>query len=88
VYNLLGYPTGTQPFTRVRTGEEIGRRSSRDRVERGAYETERGSAGLPVAVQLVARPWREDVALAAMSALETAARTREDFPHTPVTPAK
>jgi fatty acid amide hydrolase len=87
VYNVLGYPTGTQPFTRVRAGEEMGRRKSRDRVERGAYETERGSAGLPVGVQLVARPWREDVALAAMAALETAARTREDFPHTPVTPA-
>jgi fatty acid amide hydrolase len=86
LYNVLGYPTGVMPFTRVRAEEEVGRKRSRDRVERGAYETELGSAGLPVGVQIVARPWREHVALAAMSALEPIARERADFPKTPVSP--
>lgn len=86
LYNVLGYPTGVVPFTRVHAGEEVGRKPSRDRVERGAYETEVGSAGLPVGVQIVARPWHEHVALAAMSALEPIARERDDFPRTPVSP--
>jgi fatty acid amide hydrolase len=87
LYNALGYPCGTLPFTRVRAGEEIGRKSSRDRIERAALATERGSAGLPAGVQLVARPWREDVLFRAMYALEDAARARADFPSTPVTPS-
>jgi Asp-tRNA(Asn)/Glu-tRNA(Gln) amidotransferase A subunit family amidase len=35
-------------------------------------------------VQIVGRPWREDVVFAAMYALEETARTRPDFPITPV----
>ena len=87
LYNLLGYPAGVVPFTRVRADEELGRKPSRgDRVERGAFETEVGSAGLPIGVQIAGRPWREHEILAAMAALERVARERGDFPTTPVTP--
>jgi fatty acid amide hydrolase len=41
-------------------------------MDRAAIDTERGSAGLPVAVQIAARPWREDLVLATMAALESA----------------
>ncbi|MFL5803895.1 MAG: hypothetical protein ACJ8CR_19400 [Roseiflexaceae bacterium] len=34
-------------------------------------------------VQVVARPWRDHVALAAMQAIEEAARTRADYPTLP-----
>ncbi len=88
LYNLLGYPTGTLPFTRVRASEESHRRPSRDRVERAAAKTERGSAGLPVGVQIVARPWCEDLVLDVMAALESLVRGRDDFPTTPVDPAR
>jgi fatty acid amide hydrolase len=84
LYNLLGYPAGTLPWSTVRASEEHGRKRTRDRVERGAYDCETGSAGLPVCVQIVARPWREDVVLAAMYAIEETARARPDFPVTPV----
>jgi fatty acid amide hydrolase len=84
LYNLLGYPAGTLPWTTVRADEEHARKRTRDRVERGAYDSETGSAGLPICVQIVGRPWREDVVFAAMYALETIARTRPDFPITPV----
>lgn len=87
LYNVLGYPAGTLPFSRVAAGEETARKRTRDRIARAAYDCERGSAGLPVAVQLVGRPWREDVVLAAMAALEPVARARDDFPLTPVEPA-
>jgi len=83
LYNLLGYPAGVVPVTRVRPEEEVGRAPSKDRVEQIARKVEQGSAGLPVAVQVVARPWREHVALAAMQAIETAARTRPDYPAFP-----
>jgi fatty acid amide hydrolase len=80
LYNVLGYPTGNVPFTRVHTDEEVGRRPSRDLVQQAAYKVEVGSAGLPVGVQVVARPWREHVALAAMQVIEEAASTRDDYP--------
>jgi hypothetical protein len=35
-YNLLGYPTRIVPLTRVRLDEEVGRRPSRDVVEKTA----------------------------------------------------
>lgn len=70
LYNLLGMPAGTVAATRVRAGEETDRAPSRDWVERIARKAETGSVGLPVGVQVVTRHWREDVALAMMSALE------------------
>ncbi len=82
--NLLGVPAGVVPATRVRAGEESDRPASRDIVERVAAATEAGSAGLPVGVQVAARPWREDVVLAIMAALESHFRSQSDFPRTPI----
>ena len=84
LYNVLGYPAGIVPVTRVQPGEESRRKRSRDRMEDAARLAEQGSAGLPVGVQIVARPWHEHVALAAMSAIEESARSRPGFPITPV----
>lgn len=80
LYNVLGYPTGIVPLTRVRAGEEVGRSPSKDLVEETARKVEQGSLGLPIGVQVVARPWREHVALAVMSAIERVASTRENYP--------
>jgi fatty acid amide hydrolase len=83
LYNVLGYPAGIVPLTRVRAGEESDRPASRDIVEQAAHKVELGSAGLPVGVQVVARPWREHVALAAMQAIERAAHAQAEFPAAP-----
>jgi fatty acid amide hydrolase len=80
---ILGYPAGVVPITCVRRNEEAGRKKSFDAVERTAFETDRGSAGLPIGVQLMGRPWRDDVVLAAMRVIEQAARKRADFPVAP-----
>jgi fatty acid amide hydrolase len=80
LYNLLGYPTGIVPVTRVRSGEELGREPSKDAMEESGYLAEKGSAGLPIGVQVVARPWREHVAIAAMAAIQAAVRERPDYP--------
>jgi Asp-tRNA(Asn)/Glu-tRNA(Gln) amidotransferase A subunit family amidase len=52
-------------------------------VQKTAMEADRDSAGLPVSVQLMGRPWRDDVVLAAMRVIEQAARTAADFPARP-----
>jgi len=82
LYNALGYPAGVVPVTRVRTDEEATRPATRDLVKR-AREVDLGSAGLPVAVQIAARPWQEHVALAAMACVQMAARSETEYPHTP-----
>lgn len=82
MYNVLGWPAGVVPWTRVRADEESDRPASKDPCFVAARDTERGAAGLPIAVQVAARPWRDHVALAAMAALERDA----DPPRTPVDP--
>ena len=81
--NVSGLPGGIVPVSRVRAGEESDRPPSRDLVDRTAREAERGSTGLPIAVQVIARPWRDHVALAAMAAIEAAARKGPDYPARP-----
>jgi fatty acid amide hydrolase len=85
-YNMLNLPAGVVPVTRVRPDEARPRQGATDRIDRRASQIDAASAGLPVAVQVVARPWREDVVLAVMSAVEAAARGARDFPATPIDP--
>jgi fatty acid amide hydrolase len=80
IYNVLGYPAGVVPFTRVRESEETGTPRSSDPMDVAALASERGSAGLPIDVQIAARPFREHVALAVMHALEEVALERLDRP--------
>jgi fatty acid amide hydrolase len=51
--NLLDLPAGAVAVARVRPDEEAGRDSSRDPVAQLAADTDRGSAGLPVGVQVI-----------------------------------
>ncbi len=81
--NVSGFPAGIVPVTRVQPGEESDRRVGLDQVDRVARESERGSAGLPIAVQVIARPWRDHIALAAMATIEAEARKRPDYPARP-----
>ena len=82
-YNVLGFPAGVVAATRVRPGEESDRAQSRDIVLETARKVEAGSTGLPVGVQVVARPWREDMVLAVMGALERHFRTQREYPGRP-----
>jgi fatty acid amide hydrolase len=83
LFNLLGLPAGVVAATRVRPGEESERPWRPDGVVRAARAVEAGSTGLPIGVQVVARPWREDVALAVMAALEQHFRQQPDYPNQP-----
>ena len=52
-------------------------------VERSARRVEAGSAGLPLGVQVAARPWREDLVLSTMTLLEAHFRRTPDYPLSP-----
>lgn len=72
--NLLELPAGAVPVTRVRPDEEDERGFSFDPVLREAAACDRGSRGLPVAVQVVGGPAAdESVVLAVMEAIERGA---------------
>jgi fatty acid amide hydrolase len=83
LYNMLNFPAGIAPVTRV-LADETERKDRVDRLDRAAAKQEEGSAGLPIAVQVVARPYREDVALSVMIAIEDALKKNDDYPTTPV----
>lgn len=68
-FNLTHMPAGSVPVGRVAPGE-TSRAETTDRLDRRAAEIEAASEGLPVGVQVVGRPWRED----------------EGYPETPVDP--
>ena len=81
--SVTGFPAGIVPVTRVRAGEESDRARGRDQIEEVARESERDSAGLPITVQVIARPWCDHVALAAMAWIEAEARKQPDYPARP-----
>lgn len=89
-WTFLNFPAGVGPVTSVRAEEAQGALAGlsprAERIERQIAEVEAGAVGLPVGVQLVARPYREEVVLAGLQAIEAAVRADADFPLTPVEP--
>jgi fatty acid amide hydrolase len=83
LYNVLGLPAGVVAAGKVRAGEETDRQAGKDPVEQAAQRVERGSAGLPIGVQVAARHCREDVVLAVMAALERHFESLPDYPSEP-----
>ncbi len=88
VINLLGLPSGTVSITRVAAGEDINRSASHDAVLRRAKLTDAGSVGLPIGVQVSSLPWREDVVLAVMGAIEKSVALKPDYPGSCVVPVE
>lgn len=84
-WNAAQFPGGVVPVGRVR-GDETRRAGGRDAMERHAAKVDAQSAGLPLSVQVVGRPWQEPTVLALMAAVERVVREAEDFPRTPVDP--
>jgi fatty acid amide hydrolase len=86
LYNLLQFPAGVVPVTTVRAAETAARPAARDSIERRAVEVDAASAGLPVGVQVAARPFADEVAIAVMAAIERGVCQDEGFPATPIDP--
>jgi fatty acid amide hydrolase len=86
LYNLVAWPAGVVAATRVRPEEQSGRPRSRDKVDDTARLVDEGSVGLPIGVQVVARPGRDDQIVTVMEFLEQEFRSRSDYPRTPIEP--
>lgn len=84
--NLLEVPCGVVAAGRARADEESAAPATHspnrsvDAIDRRCRVNERGMAGLPVGVQVAARPWREDLVLSVMSALEVHFRRSAEYP--------
>jgi fatty acid amide hydrolase len=75
LFNAIGLPAGVVAASRVRRGEET------DRPGEGPERSiEEGSVGLPVGVQVAAKPWRDEIVLAVMEALEQHFARDKDYP--------
>ena len=83
VWNVVQFPAGVVPVTRVRA-DEARRDAPKDGLEKKAAAVDAGSVGLPVGVQVVSRPWQDELVLAAMIGVEERIRGREGTPVTPV----
>ena len=83
-WNLVNFPAGVVPVTTVRPDEARARHGG-GRLEKRASSVDEGSTGLPLGVQVVARPFREEHVLAAMAAIEAAVAGDEGFPRMALT---
>ena len=84
-YVMLNFPAGVAPVTRVLEGETE-RAHPADTVEKRCAEAERHSDGMPVGVQVIAPPYREERVLAAMAAIEDVVSQDALYPRTPIEP--
>lgn len=80
LFNLLGMPAGVVSLSRVRAEEELARPAPTCPAEEVAATADRGSAGLPVSVQLVGRHWNETGVLDVMQLLESRFRYSAEYP--------
>jgi len=72
LWNLLDFPAGTVPITRV-IGSDLSpkRNASGDLWERMAAAIDEDSVALPISVQVIGLPWQDARVLRAMRELET-----------------
>jgi len=70
MYNVLGYPAGIVTTSKVRKEEAVPRKKTLDITLRTAAKIESSSSGLPLAIQIAARPWQEHIVFALMKAVE------------------
>ncbi len=64
LHNVTGFPAGVATISKVRHDEAIGRKKTADLLVKAASKIEANSSGLPIGVQIAARPWEERIVLA------------------------
>lgn len=84
-YVMLNFPAGVAPVTRVMENETT-RPQTQDTVEKRCAAAELHADGMPVGVQVVAPPYREERVLAAMAAIEDVVSQETLYPRTPIEP--
>lgn len=74
VFNSFNFPAGTIAVGTVRADEQWYGDERTDSIAKLAAQECRGTEGLPVGVQVVGVPWREEKCLGAMKVVESALR--------------
>lgn len=72
VWNFANFPAGAVPITRVKAEEENYVTTFEDSITNSLRSNLHGSTGLPVGVQVVGLPWRDELVVAVMRSLEQA----------------
>ncbi|OWF40686.1 Fatty-acid amide hydrolase 1 [Mizuhopecten yessoensis] len=72
LFNLLNYPTGSMPVTKVTCEDEANMADypSKTAYEKAMKKDNVGSTGLPVNIQCAAQPYQEELVLRVMAELE------------------
>merc|ERR1712168_419767 len=75
--NMLQWPIGVIPVTKVQEGEDVYPKKllpsdQQDEIANVIAKQMKGSVGMPVGVQILARPFRDELCLYAMNELEQA----------------
>ena len=73
IWNYLNFPAGAVPITRVRASEQEYQSDRPDKISKAIGENMKGSEGLPMGVQVVGFPWREEVVVEVMKVIEAGA---------------
>jgi len=77
LWNLLHFPTGTVPITANRDDEEFFEDTFNDSWTKIAKAAMKNTTGLPLAVQIVTKPWQDELCLEVMRQLDE--NTERDF---------
>ena len=73
IWNYLNFPVGAVPITRVRANEQEYRSDRQDKISKAIGDNMRASEGLPIGVQVVGFPWREEMVVEVMKVVEAGA---------------
>jgi fatty acid amide hydrolase len=74
IWNLLGYPCGVMPVTKVTTSEQFFRDHFNDTLTRVLDSSAADSEGLPVGVQLIGHSYEDERVMAVLKLLESELR--------------
>ncbi len=72
MYNVLGFPAGVVTTSKVKPEEAVPRKKTLDIAVRTAAKIEASSSGLPLAIQIAAKPWQEHIVFALMQCVQNA----------------
>ncbi len=67
--NVTGFPAGVATVSTIKAEEVVGRKKTADLLIKTASKVEASSAGLPIGIQIAARPWNEHIVLALIDKL-------------------
>ncbi len=78
--NITGFPSGVAAVSTVKEKEAISRKFSLDVIMLAAAKNERKSAGLPIGIQIMAKPWQDHIVIALIEKLHVSINPDNNSP--------